>query len=753
MDYGLLSSQLDKAIKACYMDDQINAYGEIQAFIETAVSAPDIAVKLMPILNPVLAAMELRDLVLVGDYLEFSAKNILRESGVYVDLNSKKDYIGIDAQQITALSDVPEVDEDIFYFASCTDEPVLCVKSGEGKTVRLNSVVSPENEAEVWNEELDIRRIKSVVSLFGIGTGLFAEKILERITVDSKLIIYEPDRKIIDYCIESGKSSGENSGDTDNQDNDIEKKIARRIEKILADKRVNLCIESEDKLKFKEELISKVDYYILEGLVIAKHNNYDKIYPESFKSYIGYLNENRERILVNKNTLARFKENAMENVFKNLWICRKMNLISELGEEKGDLRILPKDIPVILVSAGPSLDKNVETLRKAKGHALIVAVDTAIKYLMKKDIMPDLTVTVEPIKPAEHYADERVRDIPAVFDIESNPEIVGKHRGRILLYNCRDYIKNLLESVGKKVPGDIASGGSVATAAFAIMYQLEQRKIIMVGQDLAYSGEATHAGGVESKGINNEIGYEMVEDIYGGMVRTRSDWIGYLKWFENAITVLKDLKKDIRVIDATEGGAKIHGSEIMTLEEALDSCRDEAGNLPEYDFEKELSKLPPFLNDNEVDRFLQKHREAVDGLEEVKRKASEACAECGEFLKACSADTCLDQDSATLDKNVIRESVLSDSSCKKLNVEMHEKYTNLRSELAGTKRFCETSPLYPLINNYAVSDIAEEVSKLRLSETEGNAEINEIKQMQLAFGAIRDAAYAVKTASITEASS
>ena len=83
---------------------------------------------------------------------------------------------------------------------------------------------------------------------------------------------------------------------------------------------------------------------------------------------------------------------------------------------------------------------------------------------------------------------------------------------------------------------------------------------------------------------------------------------------------------------------------------------------------------------------------------------------------------------------------------------MREKYTNLRSKLAETKRFCETSPLYPLINNYAVSDIAEEVSKLRLSETEGNAEINEIKQMQLAFGAIRDAADAVKTASITESS-
>ena len=64
----------------------------------------------------------------------------------------------------------------------------------------------------------------------------------------------------------------------------------------------------------------------------------------------------------------------------------------------------------------------------------------------------------------------------------------------------------------------------------------------MIGQDLAYQGEATHAGGIESKGINNNIGYEMIEGIDGGQVRTRSDWLAYLKWFENAKQVAEEKK-------------------------------------------------------------------------------------------------------------------------------------------------------------------------------------------------------------------
>lgn len=564
--------------------------------------------------------------------------------------------------------------DKIYTIETREEEKSLVMEFGaEGKNAvfRFNSTAKPTVEAERFAKQFEMLPIKRIAVLFGLGSGIFAKKLLERLSDESLLIIYEPCSAVTDYVKEHFDIAG-----------------------LLGDERVVLCVEENDRLAFKESLISNVDYYRLESMIVAVHPRYDEAFAESYGRFIGYLNENRERILVNKNTLARFKNTASANVITNLHVLREINLTEELG------KILPKDVPVIIVSAGPSLDKNVWLLRELKGHCLILAVDTAVKSLLERDILPDITITVDAEKPKEHYADIRSLEIPIIMDGESNPEIIGKHTGRKILYNCRDYMKRLLESIGKEVPCDVASGGSVATAAFAICYQLEMKTIILIGQDLAYSGETTHAGGVESKGINNDIGYTMVEDIYGGEVRTRSDWTGYLKWFENAITVIKDMKKDISVIDATEGGAKIHGSSIMTLREAADrfcNC--------DYDFSKELKGLSYLLNEQEYNKLTEAAERADRELLAVRERAEGASKLCDELI--CRAD--------------------AQGAVKGVKTEFER--------LASDRKFCEAALMYPLINNYAVSDIAEEVGRL-YSMPDAGTEANKLRQLRLAFDAI-----------------
>lgn len=580
---------------------------------------------------------------------------------------------------------------NIYYVATGEAEPALVIETENGYQYRMNSAYSPVNEVQTWGKQFKKDGIKRVVCLFGLGTGLFAKEILSGLSKDSRMIIFEPEKDILEYCLEAGKD-----GEPE------EKIIAERLEEIRNDSRVILCVNETDSLKFREELMRNLDYYLLENLTVTKHTMYDRLYGEAFRLYLHTVNEVRERILVNKNTLARFRDNASKNVIDNLWIIEKMNTVNCLA------KILPREIPVIIVSAGPSLDKNIELLRKAKGHALIFAVDTAIPYLLKRDIIPDLTVTVEPIKPVKHYLDPRSEEIPAVFDCESNSEIVGKHRSRIFVYNIRDYVRRLLEAAGRTPCEDIVSGGSVATAAFAIMYELNMRNIILIGQDLAYSGEATHAGGVESKGINNDIGYEMIEDINGGTVRTRSDWLGYLKWFESVITMIGDMKKDITVTDATEGGARIHGTEVMTLADAIEKyC-----NI-DYDFAEQLKKLPLYLEKQEYEKFLLKKEESFGEPELMRQKAAEALEICDGFLKGRTTDE--------------KETVV------------------LQTKLTQLRRYCEGCMIYPLINNYAVSDIVEEISRLRLAGgTASERRINEIMQQRLAFDAIIKACDAIK---------
>ncbi|MCR5323397.1 MAG: DUF115 domain-containing protein [Lachnospiraceae bacterium] len=501
-----------------------------------------------------------------------------------------------------------------------------------------------EDEAREWAEGIGYDGRDRAICMFGRGDDTCEKELRNRMSSGSILLIYEP--------------------------------------------------EKGDLIGFRDELQTRIDFYRQESLLICAHPLYQDIFKHEYTQFLHLINENRTRVMVNKNTMARFKENASRNVIANLPMLNNANLIDDLK------MILPNDVPVIIVAAGPSLDKNIEELKRAKGHCLIFAVDTAMKYLLAHDIMPDLGITIEPIKPMANYEDSRCFEVPHVFDCESNPEIVSKNTARKFIYNCRDYVKRLLQALGKNVPGDIASGGSVATAAFAICYQLGMKRIIMIGQDLAYQGESTHAGGIESKGINNNIGYEMIEGIDGGQVRTRSDWLAYLKWFENAIDLMKDMGKDMEVIDATEGGALIHGSKVMTLSEAVDEyC------VLEYDFTEKLAKLPCLLKPYEYEKLQKLVEKSVIELDMVEAAAREAARRCEEGL----------------------EEIRNTGS---------DGQNTILNELTQARITCEKALLYPLINNYAVTGIAEEVSRIRLEKTGLESEL---LQQKLAFEAIVDA--------------
>ena len=59
----------------------------------------------------------------------------------------------------------------------------------------------------------------------------------------------------------------------------------------------------------------------------------------------------------------------------------------------------------------------------------------------------------------------------------------------------------------------------------------------------------------------------IVRGYYGGLVYTRMDWEKFREWFEEMIEMLPP---DQVVINATEGGAKIHGAVQMSLQEVID---------------------------------------------------------------------------------------------------------------------------------------------------------------------------------------
>lgn len=281
---------------------------------------------------------------------------------------------------------------------------------------------------------------------------------------------------------------------------------------------------------------------------------------------------------------------------------------------------IPNTIPAIVVSAGPSLNNNIMELKKAVGKAFIIAVDTAVKPLVKAGIIPDMFAMLDGKKPLELVEVEEVREIPMVAYVTGAKSIFNYHTGKkfFLDENYR-YVQELFAMNGKEIY-QLPGGGSVATLAFSLVCHLGFDKIILVGQDLAFTGNKSHADGTfkETMAVEDTKDFLMVPGNVEKMVPTREDFDNYRKWFEEFIEYWKGIK-DVQFINATEGGALIKGTQIMTLKDAISLYCTET-----VDIKSCIAQLKPVFSEEEQKKIVNYYVETPQKIEQIIKLAQKA---------------------------------------------------------------------------------------------------------------------------------
>lgn len=543
---------------------------------------------------------------------------------------------------------------------------------------RLNSIYKPITEAEKWVQGFVYQNIDIVTSMYGLGNGVFLRELLNKANNGDLIIVYEPSIEIFLHVME-------------NYD----------ITDIIGNKSIILAVVGANEIDFKVELEKATTWSNVETQIVCMHPQYEKIFLEDARTFLTIIDENNKSILINRNTVAYFSRDTIENTLKNLRYIKDSNTVLDL------VGVLPQDVPAIIVSAGPSLDKNIDLLKQAKGKAVIVATDTAMKFLYAHGIVPDFFVTLDAMKPESYLDDLRFMEVPMFTKVESNWKILKKHKASKIYYNCQEYMDKLFRKAGKII-SNYESGGSVATGAFSICAALRFNTIILIGQDLAYEGDRTHAGTLTDRIRGEEEGIRYVEGIHGGKVKTRHDWYLYLKWFEQAI---EEVKSFTTVIDATEGGAKIQGTVIMNLQEAIDKYCVKDINCDEI--MKNKSKT---LSDDEVSKIYGYMQDGIVDFETVKKLAQRAKTLCEQIL-----------------------------SKLKNNGDFDEKLSRKARELGIINASIEESMVYCLINEYA-SELTIHILKdiYKLSNDDGEDRINTFKRAKAFYEAIISGASAIK---------
>lgn len=485
---------------------------------------------------------------------------------------------------------------------ACDESVIFRVEQGS-RSLYLNGKYAPVERAIKWIDSLPDRTTGSVVVLIGVGSGIYLKELLTQSDKAITIIIYEPSAKIFLRMLEV-------------MDLSVEIKKHHFI----------FLIEGYNSENYEYVMSQFMTYDRLSYFTFFVHPNYAELFPEVVLRCSKYANKKGEELEVQKNTTMRYMATFADNLLCNMRYLPYHYKARQLGGA------IPTDIPAIVISAGPSLNKNILELKKAKNKAFLIAVDTAIKPLLKNGIYPDVFVIVDGLKPVSLIEAEGVSDVPLVTPFVAAKSVLEYHKGKKFFFEDASVLpQHVYNLCGKSFEG-LESGGSVANNAFSLAVLMGFKTIIFVGQDLAMTGNKTHADGTFAEKMEeidtNSGAYFEVDAIDGGKVLTRFDFNRYRIWFEKII----ERERLDNVIDATEGGALIHGTKVMTLKEAIEKeCKKEVdikaiidGIEPCLDSENQekaityLCDLPKKIEKNKIE--MRKARKEYERIEKICQK-------------------------------------------------------------------------------------------------------------------------------------
>ena len=323
---------------------------------------------------------------------------------------------------------------------------------------------------------------------------------------------------------------------------------------------------------------------------------YAELFPEELQTARQAIQSTVEDTQMIENTRrARYPE----------WITHALQNVALATRYSPALALAKKyeSVPAFIIGAGPSLDKNVHLLKEAAQKGIVFVVDAAGKSLDRLGVVPQFVVYLEAMNLTNvlcslSYSDKSILAVA----ITSHPEASATYPGPVMPFH-----ENMLavHCIGEflNVPTCFV-GGSVSTCAFSLAQQMGCSPVVLVGQDLAYTNNKTHAdssafGGstISLDADKGRITYDWRENLvkirassgadigglppiekldeveaWGGVgtVVSQPGFNSFRLWFEACAAQFAFAGAPIRLVNATEGGARIHGFEERTLRALLD---------------------------------------------------------------------------------------------------------------------------------------------------------------------------------------
>ncbi|EPP6160293.1 motility associated factor glycosyltransferase family protein [Campylobacter coli] len=271
----------------------------------------------------------------------------------------------------------------------------------------------------------------------------------------------------------------------------------------------------------------------------------------------------------------------------------------------------------IVVSAGPSLAKQLSLLKAYQDKAVIFCADGALSMLEKEGIIPDYVTNLDCRDLAMKFFQNKENKTslnvlscathPSLVHFLDNKSVVLRDDPLYQRFNLNDF-------------GYIDTGTHVSHFSYTLALALGFKNIIMIGQDLAFDEE----GNSHSKGFDfgeKFSGEENIDKLKVTAYAGKGEVLTHITWNDYRIKLeylfaCNDQKA--KFYNATEGGARINFTEELSFKECCEKLLTK---------EKPKFELPKSLTKNRSDKLLVKFKEKIQkDQENAKRFLDDALA-------------------------------------------------------------------------------------------------------------------------------
>lgn len=463
---------------------------------------------------------------------------------------------------------------DNFYIDYSLDGYKVLRINKNDKWLYVGSKYNMKREIDLIQENIKkISALKSII-VFGGANGIWLDDI-DNITNGKEILVVEPRKDLYEILAKKNYN--------------IKNNIVR--------------ITSMEDENFYENMMSAVKKSTFEVLIFA---NYDMVYKEEFKIFIAKIMWMITDKQVGDNTTNFFSEIWFKSYLNNIPHIFKAQLVDSYKDSF-------KSKPAIIVSAGPSLDKNLKFLKGNEDKFIIITGGRTLNTLKKEGIKADFTCVIDASEEMYNVFEPCVdMDVPLLFNEETSEKIVSEYKGEKIFFNTREFLNADREILGFNSE-ILFQGGSVAHACTSFAKLLGCDPIVFIGQDLAYTDNKLHS---ENSVANNESNRVANTEIYVKGVIEEKVLTNYdLNIFRERLEMMIKLNKEIIYINCTEGGAHIEGTVVKELEgfiEEHDQVIDKTsiGKYDKINISKEKVKNKLNSTYNEVDNLIELCKEA-----------------------------------------------------------------------------------------------------------------------------------------------